>query len=90
MDWSTICQTTVMPICSMRRCMLLTGNREERDRRIEIVSAPAYAIVRQQVLASIRVHDPSAGGELIRVQIRRDGLPIETRLIPAGAETEIR
>lgn len=69
--------------------VLLTGNREERDRRIEIVSAPAYAIVRQQVLASIRVHDPSAGGELIRVQIRRDGLPIETRLIPAGAETEI-
>jgi hypothetical protein len=69
--------------------VLLTGLRKERDRRIEIVSAPAFAIVRQQVLASIRVHDRTAGEELVRVQIRRDGLPLETRLVPAGVETEI-
>lgn len=69
--------------------VLLTGVRDERDRRIEIVSAPAFAIVHQQVLASIKVHDRTVGGELVRVQISRDGLPLETRLVPAGMETEI-
>lgn len=69
--------------------VLLTGNRQERDRRIEVVSAPAFAIVRQQVLASIKVHDRNAEGELIRVAVRRDGEPLETRLVAAGVETEI-
>lgn len=69
--------------------VLLTGTRQERDRRIEIVSAPAFAIVRQSVQASILVHDRAAGEELIRVQIRRDGETLETRLVRPGVTTEI-
>ncbi|WP_417517747.1 hypothetical protein [Minwuia sp.] len=69
--------------------VLLTGTLNERDRRIEIASVPAFAIVNQQVQASLIVHDREATGELVRVEIRRDGIRLETRLIPAGVETEI-
>lgn len=69
--------------------VLLTGQRQERDRRIEIVSSPAYAIVKQQAVARIRVHDAATDDDLIRVRVRRDGQDIETRLVPPGAVTEV-
>jgi hypothetical protein len=69
--------------------VLLTGVREEHDRRIEIVSAPTFAIVRQETRASILVHDSRPDGELVRVRISLDGDEVETRLVPAGAPAEI-
>ncbi|PJK31385.1 hypothetical protein [Minwuia thermotolerans] len=69
--------------------VLLTGEEDELDRRIEIASAPAFAIVGQQATAAIVVHDGSGASQFARVAIRRDGEPLETRLAPVGRETEI-
>ncbi|WP_416897279.1 MAG: hypothetical protein ACMVY4_17575 [Minwuia sp.] len=69
--------------------VLLSGVPGERDRRIEVLSAPAFAIVNQETEASIVVHDPEGGNDLIRVSIRRDGQPVEVRLLPPGQPTRV-
>ena len=69
--------------------VLLSGEEGERDRRIEIVSAPAFAIVGQPASTSLIVHDQSDEARFARVQIRRDGEALETRLVPLGQEAEI-
>lgn len=69
--------------------VLLTGERQERDRRIEVVSAPAFAIVGQEARAALIVHDRGASSKFASVAVRRDGEPLETRLVPIGERVEI-
>lgn len=68
--------------------VLLTGKAAERDRRIEIVNAPTFAVVDQSAETAIIVHDQgsSATGAIARVTIRRDGEVLETRIVPVGRE----
>ncbi|MDF1737452.1 MAG: hypothetical protein P1U37_19360 [Minwuia sp.] len=68
--------------------LLLTGVPAERDRRIEIVNAPTFAVVDQTAETSVIVHDQGAGaqGGIARVRIRRDGVELETRIVPVGRE----
>ncbi|MEC9346212.1 MAG: glutamine amidotransferase [Pseudomonadota bacterium] len=68
--------------------VLVTGSATEQDRRIEILSAPTFAIVDQQATARLIVRDTRPSG-LVRLEIRRDGEPLETRLVEAGREVEI-
>jgi hypothetical protein len=56
--------------------VLLTGARDERDRRIEIVDAPGYGIVGGQVAVKLRVVDaniPESGP--VPISISQDGGP---------------
>ena len=68
--------------------LLLTGVPAERDRRIEIINAPTFAVVDQAAETSIIVHDQGGGaqGGIARVRIRRDGVELETRIVPIGRE----
>ena len=58
--------------------LLLTGVPAERDRRIEIINAPTFAVVDQAAETSIIVHDQGGGaqGGIARVRIRRDGVEL--------------
>ncbi len=69
--------------------LLLTGTASERDRRIEIVNAPTFTVVDQAAETSIIVHDQGDGaqGGIARVRVRRDGVDLETRIVPVGRET---
>ena len=56
--------------------LLLTGGKDERDRRIVVEQAPAYGIVDQNVEVTYRVEQtgPAPGkGELVGVRARIDG-----------------
>ena len=66
----------------------LTGSREESDRRLKVLEAPAYALIGKPVPVKIVVADegPSAGREA-RVTVRIDGETREVRMVPVGAET---
>jgi len=68
--------------------VLLTGARDERDRRIEVVDAPGYGIVGQSASVKLRVVDaniPNAGP--ISVSVSQDGGP--PRIVPAEPGAEI-
>ncbi len=70
--------------------VLLTGTRDERDRRIEIVDAPSYGIVGKMVTVRLRVIDaniPAAGP--VPLKVTRDAGSAVTVLATPGAETTI-
>jgi hypothetical protein len=62
--------------------VLLTGERGERDRRIVVERAPAYAIVGKPQELTLRIDDgPGVTGGTARVELRRDGgEPVGLRL----------
>jgi uncharacterized membrane protein len=70
--------------------VLLTGTRDERDRRIEIVDAPGYGIVGGKVTVKLRVVDsniPAAGS--VPVSITQDGGAPRTSLAQPGEDMTI-
>jgi uncharacterized membrane protein len=62
---------------------LLTGDRNERDRRIAVEQAPAYGIVGHEVQIGLRVEDPSHGGDAA-VTMRIEGGDPVSRRVPVG------
>ncbi len=70
--------------------VLLTGTRDERDRRIEVVDAPGYGIVGNKVTIKLRVVDaniPETGS--VPLKVTQDaGSPV-TVLATPGADTTI-
>ena len=67
--------------------VLLTGSRDERDRRIEIVDAPGYGIVGQTAAVKLRVVDaniPDAGA--VSVSVSQDGGTPRTIPAQPGAD----
>src|SRR5689334_20796551 len=70
---------------------LITGRPNERDRRVVLVAAPRFGIVGQQQTITFRVEDSGVGaGGTAQVKISRDGEPIDTRPVRAGATTEVQ
>jgi len=61
--------------------VLLTGARNERDRRLELVDAPGYGIVGSSVTVKLRVVDANIPPGPVPVTIRQDGG--QPRVIPA-------
>ena len=64
---------------------LLTGERDEADRRLEIVSAPSYGLVGHPVTVMFRVDDlprPQSGEALVTV--REGGAPPRVLTVPVG------
>ena len=66
---------------------LLTGDRDEADRRLEIVAAPSYGLVGKPATLTFRVDDlPRPQSAEAVVTIRQDGGPARVVTVPVGRE----
>jgi hypothetical protein len=67
---------------------LIVGGDDEKDRRIEIQSAPSFGIMNQQVELRVRVDDPEASSVEVSVSVNGDAQ--RSQRIPVGEPTTIR
>ena len=72
--------------------VLLTGEREEADRRLIVEEAPSFAIVGQPTDVSVRVEDEGveANARPATITVRRDGEVVESQLVPVGRDHGFR
>jgi len=63
---------------------LITGRRDERDRRVVLVTTPRFGIVGQSQTIVYRVEDTGVAGTPAEVTIRRDGEILERRRVTPG------
>jgi hypothetical protein len=71
--------------------VLIAGSHGERDRKLTVENAARFAIVGQWATMRLRVDDLGGSGETSAVlDIRIDGKPFGTRLVPVGKDTDIR
>ncbi len=71
---------------------LLTGKRDEFDRRIEIVKAPRYGLVGQSrpiELKVIETGNKTKPGDTVTLKVRRDGKPDELKTVELGVPATI-
>lgn len=72
--------------------LFLTGRATETDRKLTLINAPRYGIVRESVAVSFRVDDVGAGGTPVkdaaaaRVVLRINGAQVLAQDVPLGAE----
>jgi hypothetical protein len=63
---------------------LITGHRDERDRRVALVAAPRFGIVGQPQTITYRVEDQGAAETTAQVTVRRDGDIVEMHNVAVG------
>jgi hypothetical protein len=63
---------------------LITGHKDERDRRVVLVSAPRFGIVGQSQTIAYRVEDQGVSAGSAQIAVRRDGETIDTRSVAVG------
>jgi hypothetical protein len=68
---------------------LITGTKDERDRRVALITAPRFGIVNQTQAITFRVEDQGSSGGTAQVNVRRDGETIETRTVQVGQPVQI-
>src|SRR5271169_6843477 len=68
---------------------LITGSKDERDRRIAISAAPRFGIVGQSQTITYRLDDQGVSGDRARVVVRRDGEVINQRTVQSGQTVNI-
>ncbi|MGO9701140.1 MAG: hypothetical protein ACLPX7_17950 [Xanthobacteraceae bacterium] len=68
---------------------LITGNKNERDRRVALLAAPRFGIVGQSQTVTYQVEDQGAKERTASVTVRRDGDVVETRTVPVGAPQRV-
>jgi hypothetical protein len=68
---------------------LITGQKDERDRRIAITSAPRFGIVGQTQTITYRLDDQGVTGERAKVAVRRDGETISERTLQSGQTSSV-
>jgi hypothetical protein len=68
---------------------LITGRKDERDRRIAITAAPSFGIVGQSQRVTFRLDDQGVTGERARVAIRRDGDTLSERTVLSGQTVSV-
>ncbi|MGY4154465.1 hypothetical protein ACVINW_000307 [Bradyrhizobium sp. USDA 4461] len=68
---------------------LITGRKDERDRRIAITAAPRFGIVGQTQTITFRLDDQGVTGERAKVTIRRDGEVINERTMTSGQTSSV-
>ncbi|MGB9364631.1 MAG: hypothetical protein WCE79_01320, partial [Xanthobacteraceae bacterium] len=69
---------------------LITGRPGERDRRIQLVTAPRFGIVGQTQTIVLRVEDQGTTPGPVQLAIRRDGELLETRNVRAGDTVRVQ
>src|SRR5258708_7396701 len=60
---------------------LITGHKNERDRRVVLVTTPRFGIVGQSQTIAYRIEDQGATVPTAQVNVRRDGETIDTRSV---------
>ncbi|MGO8738307.1 hypothetical protein, partial [Rhodoblastus sp.] len=65
--------------------VLVTGNAEERDRRIELVEAPRFGLIGKDITFTIKVEETNGPGDPVAVTVRRDG-DVVTRVLAQPGE----
>jgi len=68
---------------------LITGQKDERDRRIAITAAPRFGIVGQNQTITYRLDDQGVTGERAKVTIRRDGEVLSERTLGSGQSASV-
>jgi hypothetical protein len=68
---------------------LITGHKNERDRRVVLTTAPRFGIVGQSQTITFRVEDQGAAPGTAQVTVRRDGETIENRNVRVGASSSV-
>lgn len=68
---------------------LITGRKDERDRRIAITAAPRFGIVGQPQTITYRLDDQGVSGERARIVVRRDGDVLNERTVLSGQTVSI-
>jgi hypothetical protein len=68
---------------------LITGRKDERDRRIAIAAAPRFGIVGQPQTITYRLDDQGVRGDRARVVVRRDGEVINERTVASGQTVNV-
>ncbi|MGI9482927.1 MAG: hypothetical protein ACR2OR_11290 [Hyphomicrobiales bacterium] len=68
---------------------LITGRKNERDRRLVIEQAPQFAIVGQKQVIRLRVDDQNTGETTARLSISIDGGEPEQISIPVGTPFDV-
>src|SRR6476619_1401068 len=68
---------------------LITGHKNERDRRVVLTTAPRFGIVGQSQTLTFRVEDQGAAPGTAQVTVRRDGETIENRNVRVGASYSV-
>ena len=68
---------------------LVTGAKNERDRRIAVTAAPRFGIVGQTQTINFRLDDQGVSGERAKVTIRRDGEVISERTLQSGQSSSV-
>lgn len=72
--------------------LLLTGRATDWDRRLIVRNAPAFAIIDEPVILTVRIEDTGAVPELIpfvSLQISVDGAPAQSFDVPVGQDFEL-
>src|SRR5579863_5011086 len=68
---------------------LVTGNKNERDRRVALIAAPRFGIVGQSQTITYKIEDQGANARSATVIIRRDGEVIDTRSVPINVPQRV-
>jgi hypothetical protein len=68
---------------------LITGRKDERDRRIAISAAPRFGIVGQAQTITYRLDDQGVTGDRAKVVVRRDGEVINERTVLSGQTVNV-
>lgn len=68
---------------------LVSGRKDERDRRIAITAAPRFGIVGQNQTITFRLDDQGVRNERARVTVRRDGDVIAERNVASGQTVNV-
>src|SRR5271156_2088043 len=68
---------------------LITGRKDERDRRIAISAAPRFGIVGQTQTITYRLDDQGVTGDRAKVTVRRDGDVINERTVLSGQTVNV-
>src|SRR5947208_2041044 len=68
---------------------LVTGRKDERDRRIAISAAPRFGIVGQTQTITYRLDDQGVTGQRAKIVVRRDGEVISERTLLSGQTSNV-
>jgi hypothetical protein len=68
---------------------LITGTKDERDRRVALINAPRFGIVDHTQAIVFRVEDQGASENAAQITVRRDGETIETRNVAVGQPVRV-
>src|SRR6202142_4351138 len=68
---------------------LITGRKDERDRRIAIAAAPRFGIVGQVQTITYRLDDQGVSGQRAKVVVRCDGEVINERPVLSGQTVNV-